>query len=188
MRAHGIASNAASVKTQPPLRTKHERRESTTANANVSKKRKAEQFAEDYDTSVDEEEGFAPSIKTDPVDEKVQFRVKEEDGQLSLSEAANLMHFYDAQPFTDSQFNVGEGPDYGRSDYNANPAGYHAPLSDPHSLQAPYDFVTPYVSDGMARSSINNALPMPAGLPYQSPYQQCPPYTQGGSDSPLIVE
>jgi hypothetical protein len=204
MRAHGIAPNAASVKTQPASRTKTEPRESTTGNGNVpNKKRKAEQFMEDNNTSVaDDEEGFATNIKADPVDEKTQLRVKEEEGRLSLDDAANLMQFYDTPSFQGSEFDAG-GQDYGASDWDgASSSGYHTPIGNLYGMQDPFNFSTPYdsagmSSSGMGGSGMSDVIPRFTGLQYQSPYQPYVQHTpntpitpdnQGGSESPVIVE
>lgn len=131
--------------------------------------------------NADDEEGFGPPIiKPDPVDTKEHLHVKEEDGALSLDDAANLMQFYDPQAYTSTQFGGEHG--FGSGDYDGSSGGYHTSLSGSYGLGAPqpFDF-----SAAMPRSmgvGLN-----PQALQYTSPYQ----YTgdnQGNSESPVIVE
>jgi hypothetical protein len=175
MRTHGIAPNAATIKSAPSRSyTKSERRESS---GNTSKKRKAEQFLEE-NTTPDDEEGYA-NIKPDPIDSKEQFNVKEEDGQLSLDEAANLMQFYNAQSCAISQ--LGEKK-YGCSDFEGSSVGYHSPLTYGLQAQQPYDFSRAY------DSAVMNNLPTPTSqIPYQSPYQYNSE-SHSGTASPVVLE
>lgn len=176
MRAHGIASNAATVKTGPPRSyTKTESRDSSGA---IPKKRKAEQFLEE-NTMADDEEVYG-NIKSDPIDMKEQFNVKEEEGQLSLNDAANLIQFYDPQPY--SSAHLGDH-DYSRSVLVETSTGYHTPMT--FGFQAPNPYAFPISYSSMADTE---SIPRSSGqLPYRSPYQ----YTsdgQGGSASPVVLE
>lgn len=175
MRAHGIAPNTPTTKSSVSRNTTKIERQGSKGEA--SRKRKAEQFSEDNSTA-DDEEGYA-NIKSDPIDTKEMFHVKEEDGQLSLSEAANLMQFYDAQTYPISKL---EEQDFGCSDFDASSMGYHNTIAYGSQTQQPYDFSSLYSSPEM-----NNFAGSASTLSYHNPYQYISD-CQGGSDSPLIVE
>ncbi|KAJ5032840.1 uncharacterized protein L3040_009431 [Drepanopeziza brunnea f. sp. 'multigermtubi'] len=101
MRSHGIAPNAATIK-PAPRNLKSERQQSlpSSSSPSAAKKRKTEGYL-DENTTADDDEGFG-MVKPEPaVMIKEQFVVKEEEthrqqpGQLSLGDAANLMQYYD---------------------------------------------------------------------------------------------
>ena len=199
MRAHNIAPNAPSAKNRRASRTKTEPRDTNTGNSNVTnKKRKADQFAEDNNTSVaDDEEGFATNIKADPVDDKSQLRIKEE-GQLSLEDATNLMQFYDTPSFQEADLEAA----YGATDYeSAGSSAYHTPIGGSYGMQAPLKFSSPFETSGISSiddsSEMAGGFPHPTGRGFQTPYQPYVQYTpntpvtrdnHGRPESPVVVE
>jgi hypothetical protein len=176
MRSHGIAPNAATIKSSSSRIAKFECRESKN---HTSKKRKASAFPED-NTTADDEETFS-RVKPDPASVKEQCDVKAESSQLTLDDAANLMQYY-GTPTYSSQ--VGEDEVYTSNDYDSSSAGYHSPVGGPFGLQdqQQYDF-------SFATTGINcTATALPNNIQYQ-PIMQYPTVdTQGGSESPLIVD
>jgi hypothetical protein len=187
MRAHGIASNAATIKPLIGRSIKSDRRDSTEKS---SKKRKAEAFAVD-NGATDDDEAFSNNIKSDPTNEKEKFMVKEEEHgngrqgqQLSMNDAANLMQYYG----TPSSYNgglsgLGGDQDYG-SDYGGSASGYATPTGGDYGLHLqPYDISSAYGNAGFG------GIPRTADQGHQyQPTMQFPADPQGRSDSPVIVE
>ena len=103
MRAHGIASNAATVKTAPSRAPKTELPNNTSHTPNPStsssKKRKGDHFLDENPADDDEGYGYMGmgmmSIKSDPADSKEHLLIKQEDQKLNLEQAAVLMQYYD---------------------------------------------------------------------------------------------
>lgn len=175
MRSHGIAPNAATIKPASSRTPKSERRDSKN---HSSKKRKASAFMED--TTADDEEPFS-RVKPDPTNEKEQLCIKEESGQLTLDEAANLMQYYGTPPYTSQ---AGEDDVYAGNDYNANATGYHTAMAGSYGLQdqQAYEF-------SFAPAGINSSpTPLGHGIQYQSMMHYPATESQGGSESPLIVD
>jgi hypothetical protein len=204
MRAHGIAPNAASIKPAPARAPKSERRESGPS----LKKRKADQFLED--TPVDDDEGMGWGartgvvIKEDPREEKYNFKQEdhkpqtiEEQGQLNLEQAANLMQYYDgrSQLVVDDLYGAGDfGGGMSAGVYGTS-SGYASPMASAYGLDSQNGyFSASYGSSGMG-SSMNGLSSVPRSSPQQShqyqqyglPYQRQPD-DLGHPDSPLIVE
>lgn len=182
MRAHGIAPNAATIKPAPSRAIKTDRSNST---EKPSKKRKTDAYVED-NGATDDDESFSHNIKSDPAEHKDNFMVKQEEHghgqQLSMHEAANLMHYYgNASPYNDV---LGGEKDYLENEYGGS-GGYATPNGGAYGLQSqqPYDFGAAYANSGM------NGIPrtIDQGLSYQS-MMQFPSDPQGRSDSPVIVE
>jgi hypothetical protein len=176
MRAHGISSNAATMKPSSSRTPKMERRDSK---SQISKKRKISGFIEE-NTAADDEENFS-RVKPDPAIDKKQLNVKEEPGQLSLDEAANLMQFYNP-----SSYSPGMGGDevYSGNDYDSTSANFHNAISGSYGLQdqQSYDF-------SFAPSAINNSsASLGHGTQYQPMMQYSSTDSRGGSGSPLIVD
>ncbi|KAL5326143.1 hypothetical protein ACEPPN_007281 [Leptodophora sp. 'Broadleaf-Isolate-01'] len=202
MRAHGIASNAATIKPAPARSLKSERNESTPPSSSpTAKKRKTDPFLEE-NTAADDEEGFG-NVKVEPaVTIMEQFVVKEEEqhqqqqhpGQLSLSEAANLIQYYD----TPSQY-AGMGMGMGIDDSYAGDYTYGSSMSDSNiarenvgglygmGSQQPYSF-SPQSSCGNGNAGMGGLHSSEAQkIPYQ-PLLQYSSDEQGRSDSPVIVD
>src|SRR5271169_6022980 len=93
MKAHGIAPNAASIRSSTASRGfKIERQEATTPR--VKKRKTLNDFANDTDAAGDDQEYFGNShIKPDPNLGTEELRVKEEGGQMHLENQHNSMHF-----------------------------------------------------------------------------------------------
>jgi len=188
MRAHGIAPNAAATKHTTPSRAiKTDRSNST---SKPSKKRKAEAYMDD-NGAADDEESFAGNIKSDPVDRKENFMVKEEEHvhggmksqsqQLSMHDAAHLMHYYDDA----SPYNGALAEDYG-GEYGG-PNGYATAMGgaggygmQPH----PYNLATAHGAPGFGGGS----RAVDPGLAAYQPTMPFPSDSQGRPDSPVIVE
>ncbi len=192
MRAHGIAPNAATIKPATASRApKSERRES---GGSSSKKRKADQFLEENPPDDDEGYGLGNVVlKSDPVDTKEKFVVKEEEqqqGQLDLEQATNLMQYYG----NNSQYGasqLGDDDVYGASEFGGGmsgygtPSGYATPMGAAFGLQSQTDYyAAPYGSAGTSGSGI---LRSQQSFQYQ-PALQFQSEDQGQSDSPFIVE
>ena len=201
MRAHGIAPNAATVKSAPRS-LKTERTETTPSSSSpIAKKRKTDPFLED-NTSADDDERFG-TVKIEPVVLKEeQLVVKEEEerkhqpGQLSLDEAATLMQYYDTPTQyaglgmgmgIDDGYNGGYtgGHDYGSSMSATSMAG--SSLGGLYNMESqhPYGFSSP--------SSYGNAGVggMQSSEPQRMSYKPLMQYSsdeQGRADSPVIVE
>ncbi|PVH80957.1 hypothetical protein DL98DRAFT_588015 [Cadophora sp. DSE1049] len=200
MRAHGIAPNAASVKSAPRS-LKNERTESTPSSSTspTAKKRKTDPFLEEK-TAADDDEGFGtvktePAVtKTEPLVVKQEEERKPQPGQLSLDEAANLMQYYD----TPTQYAcVGMGIDDG---YNGDYAGiqkYENSMSGPSmngsslgalygmELQHPYGFSSQNSYGSTSMGGMHSSEPQ--RVSYQS-LMQYSSDEQGRADSPVIVE
>ncbi len=187
MRAHGIAPNAANIKTATAIRApKSGRCESS---GSSSKKRKADQFLEENPADDDEGYGLASiTVKSDPVDTKETFVIKEEEqrqGQLDLEQAAKLMQYYD----NNSQYggdHIYGGNEYGgaMSRYGTS-SGYATPMEAAFGIQSPTDYYTvPYGSASMSGSGMPRSQ---QGFQYQ-PALQYQSEDQGNSDSPVLVE
>lgn len=191
MRAHGIAPNAATIKPAAATRTpKSERRDS---GGSSSKKRKADQFLEE--NPADDDEGYGPAniaLKSDPVDTKEKFVVKEEEqqGQLDLEQATNLIQYYDnTPPYGASQ--LGGDDVYGTNDYGGGmsgygtPSGYATPMGAAFGIQSQADYyAAPYGSAGMSGSGMPRSQ---QGFQYQQTLQY-QSEDQDQSDSPVILE
>lgn len=92
MKAHGIAPNAAAVRSSPAARPfKAERYE----NNNTIKKRKVDEFANDRSGAEDDQERF-DNIKPDPSGILEELHVKEEPEQHDSS-GGSSMHFFPSQ-------------------------------------------------------------------------------------------
>lgn len=175
MKAHGIAPNAATIKPAPSRAIKTDRSDST---AKPAKKRKTDAYIED-NGATDDDEAFSNNVKLDPAEHKENFIVKEEEHghgqQLSMHEAANLMHYYSS---------LGGEQDYAENEYDV-PNGYAFANGGAYGLQPqqPYDFGSSYGDAGI------NCVPrtVDQGLSYQS-MMHSPQDPQGRSDSPVIVE
>jgi hypothetical protein len=184
MRAHGIAPNAATIKPAPSRSIKSDRHDSI---EKPSKKRKADAFIEE-NGATDDDETFTNSIKSDPVNDKEKFMVKEEEHghgqQLSMNDAANLMQYYDTPPsYSSALGGLGGEQDYG-SDYGGGASGYATPTGGDYGLHSqPYDFGSAYGNAGF--SGVPGIADQ--GLQYQ-PMMQFLSDPQGRSDSPVIVE
>ena len=203
MRAHGIAPNAATVKSVPRS-LKTERTESTPSSSSspATKKRKTDPFLED-NTSTDDDEGFG-TVKTEPavLKKEEQLVVKEEEerkhqpGQFSLDEAATLMQYYDT-PTQYAGLGMGMGIDDGHSggytgvqEYGGSMSGSSmngSSLGGLYSMESqhPYGLYSPssYGNAGMGGMQSSE----PQRMSYQS-LMQHPSDEQGRADSPLIVE
>ncbi|KAH7413390.1 hypothetical protein BKA64DRAFT_741079 [Cadophora sp. MPI-SDFR-AT-0126] len=200
MRAHGIASNASTVKSAPRS-LKNERTGSTPSSTSspTAKKRKGDHFLED-DVATDDDEAFG-TVKTEPALTKTeQLVVKEEEerklqpGQLSLDEAANLLQYYDT-PAQYAGIRMGMGDGYNR-DYSAV-QDYGGSMSAPSMTgssmgglydmesQQPYGFPSKnsYGSSGTEGQRTSELQRMS----YQ-PRMQYSADEQGRADSPWIVE
>jgi hypothetical protein len=193
MRAHGIAPNAASIKPAIARPAKPDHHESTVAEK-PSKKRKADAFVED-NGATDDDEVFSTNVKSEFADTKdKKFKVKQEGSgqQLSMSDATNLMQFYDGgAPFDGSNDYTGTMGGQDRKqvyvgDFGGGSAsGYATPMSGgDYGLQQSYDFGYEGAGygGGMPRSSAQGA-----GVQYQ-PLMSFKSEPQGRSDSPVIVE
>jgi hypothetical protein len=196
MRSHGIAPNAASIKPAPSSRPlKSEPRDFGASSSTASKKRKMDSFLND--NTGEDDEGFGNIVKPDPADMKEHFVVKEEsesqqiqkEGQLSLSDAASLMRYYDAPTsFSATEMSMNQ-EGYSSSQYEGS-AGYHTPLGSSYSMssQPTYGFSPQYRSNGYASTGVgDDTKPEISAINYQS-MMQYPPDDQGRSDSPVIVE
>ena len=190
MKSHGIASNAASIKPAPSRNSmKSERRESGNSS---TKKRKIDAYLDEANTVDDDESGYASNIKVDGSSEVEQFVVKEEEqqlGQLSLSEAAKLMQYYDSPATygvgadgyhnTEEKHKAGEfdagSPAYAASSSTNSAYGMHSPQ--------PYDFSLPYESISLTSVPTSGSQ----GISYQ-PVVQYPKIDQGRFDSPVVLE
>jgi hypothetical protein len=218
MRAHGIAPNAASIKPAPTRAPKSDRQDS---NAPTLKKRKADQFLED--TAADDDEGVgwgsgAVHIKEGPREEKYNFKTEggggggdhkpqiiQEQGQLNLEQAANLMQYYDngSQLGVDDLYGAGEYGG-GMSGYGAS-SGYATPMVSAYDLEpqngyfgAEYDPTSVMSSASSIMRSMRNmgsmgglgSVPRSSQQSFQYQQHSLPyqPEDQGHSDSPLIVE
>lgn len=176
MRSHGIAPNAATIKPASSRTPKSERRDSK---SHTTKKRKASAFIEE-NTAVDDEENFS-RVKPDPANEKEQLNVKEESGQLSLDEAANLMQYYGTSSYSAQ---LGGEETFSNSEYGSNTTGYNTGIGASYGLpdQQPYDF-------SFSPAAMDNG---PTSLAHGIQYQQMMHYpstgNQGGSESPLVVD
>jgi hypothetical protein len=175
MRAHGIAPNAATIKPPSTRSLKPEQRDSKNQ---APRKRKASAFIEE-NTAVDDEEIFS-RVKPDPASDKEHVSVKEESGQLSIDEAANLMQYY-GTPSYSSQ--VGESV-YSSNEYDSNPASYHSAIGGSYGIQdqQQYDF------SFSPASMNNNPTSLVQGIQYQPIMQYPSAENQGRSESPLIVD
>lgn len=176
MRAHGITPTTAAVKPMSSRTPKTERRDSK---SQIHKKRKTSAFVEE-NTAADDEESFS-AVKPDPACDKEQLNVKEEAVQLSIDEATNLMQYYNA-PSYDSQ--IGGNDVYSQTAYDSGPSSYHAGVTTPYGLQEqqPYDF-------SFASTSMNNgSATLDHGLQYQPMMHFSSTDSQGGSESPLVVD
>lgn len=215
MRAHGIASNAATIKPAPARNLKAESKDSipnASSSSPTAKKRKADPYLEDTPARDDEEgfgtiksEGFG-TVKSEPaVTIKEQFVVKEEvqhrqqeqqpqPGQLSLGEAANLMQYYD----TPTQYaGMGMAIDDGYSGEYSTSQTYGTSMSgsdtggsssgDIYGMgsQQPYSFSAQSSYGGSGMGGMNTSEPQM--LSYR-PRMQYSSDGQGRADSPVIVE
>jgi hypothetical protein len=183
MKAHGIAPNAASVRPSPARTPKTECRDS--APASSSKKRKADAFIED-NAGADDEEGFG-NIKSERggnIKEEKYVKEEHEQSQLSLDDATNLMHYYDAQVnYGGAQLGIDEGCG---SEYGGSSAGYATPMGGAFGMHGQDDFGfsgSLYTAAGMS------AIPRSEGqnLHYQ-PMMRYPSENEGRSDSPVVVD
>jgi hypothetical protein len=197
MRAHGIAPNAASIKPAPTRAPKSERRESSIP---ILKKRKADQFLED--TAADDDEGVGwgtVHIKEDTREEKYNFKeevdhkpqVTQEQGQLNLEQAANLLQYYDngSQLVVDDIYVAGDFG-AGMSAYSTSPS-YATPMGSAYGIDSSSAyFAAPYSPTSMG--SMNGLSNVPRSsqqsFQYQQPSLQYQAEDLGNSDSPLIVE
>ncbi|KAH7370832.1 hypothetical protein BKA65DRAFT_545530 [Rhexocercosporidium sp. MPI-PUGE-AT-0058] len=196
MRAHGIASNPATIKSAPSRSLKSELNGpvSPTTPSPTAKKRKAHPYLEE--NTADDDEGFG-TVKAEPtVTIKEQLVVKEEEqqqpAQLSFGEAMNLMQYYD----TPTQYaGIGVGIDdnyageytFGSSMCKANVSGSSIGALYETGSQQPYGFSlrSSYGNSGMGGSYSSEAQ----RLPYQPlSRMQYSSDEQGQSDSPVIVE
>ena len=176
MRAHGIAPNAATIK---PSSTRNMKSESRDSKNQISKKRKASAFIEE-NTAADDEETFS-RVKPDPAQDKEHPSVKEESGQLSLDEAANLMQYYDT-PSYGSQIRADDV--YPGTEYNSTSSSYHSAISGSYGLQDQQQFGFSFTP-----ASINNdSTSLAQSIQYQQLMQYPATDNQGGSESPLIVD
>jgi len=205
MRAHGIASNPSPTSRAP--KTEREEASGSTLKSSggsfksngshpraggiapkpsggapkssgvASKKRKADAFMED-NTNADDEEVF-PNIKP----EREHQKVKQEEGkQLSMSEAADLMKYY--EPSYNRQFSG--DLEYNGSEYSGNGSGFATPVGGAYSMDSSdFDFSSMYDSS----SADMGAAPKSAqGYSYQPATCQYTTEGQGYSDSPVILE
>lgn len=191
MRAHGIASNAATIKPAPASRApKTERRKSS---ATSNKKRKIEGYEDS--AAGDDEESFGnanSSIKSESGTTLTpeQFVVKEEDevnGQLSTGEAADLLQYYE----TPSQYSGNEFDSYtdGKNliEYSRN-SGYATPYG--YGLNSPTDaYYPPHTPLDLGMGSFSDVSRSNGQSAYQPMMQYIPEdQGQGHSNSPLVVE
>ncbi|KAL2066661.1 hypothetical protein VTL71DRAFT_2733 [Oculimacula yallundae] len=181
MRAHGIASNAATVKPASVRTLKAEQHKnepllppSSLSSPPMAKKRKADPRLDEFNDG-DDEEGFG-SIKVEPaVMNMEQFVVKEEDqhlgpGQLSLDDAANLMQYYDT-PSRYAGMEMGEGFDdgyaggysmasnYGRGTSSSSMGGSGMGEMYGMSLQQPYEFSSQSSYGGSGMEAMQSSEP-----------------------------
>jgi hypothetical protein len=175
MRSHGIAPNAATIKPASSRAPKSERRDSKN---HGPKKRKASAFIED--NTADDEEPFS-RVKSDPANEKEHLCVKEESGQLTLDEAANLMQYYGTPPYTSQ---AGEDDVYTSNEYDPNSTRYHTTMAGSYGLQDQQAYEFSFAPAGMNSGS----TPLGHGIQYQSMMHYPATDNQGGSESPLIVD
>lgn len=176
MRAHGITPTAVTVKPPSSRAPKPERRDSK---SQLHKKRKTSAFTEE-NTAADDEENFS-RVKPDPATEKKQLNIKEETGQLTLDEAANLMQYYATPPYDPSA--VGSEV-YSQAEYSSGPVNYQSAISTSYGLpeQQPYEF-------SFDPTTMNNAsAALGHGIHYQPMLHYSSTGNQGGSESPLIVD
>lgn len=197
MRAHGIAPNAASIKPAPTRAPKSEGRESSIP---TLKKRKAEQFLEDTPADDDEAVGWGTvHIKEGPREEKYNFKeevdhkpqITQEQGQLNLEQAANLIQYYDngSQLVVDDLYGAGDFGG-GMSGYGTS-SGYATPMGSAYGLDSSNGyFPALYSSASMGGMNELSSIPRSSqqSFQYQQPGLQYRSEEQGHSDSPLIVE
>ncbi|TAQ86151.1 hypothetical protein B7494_g5525 [Chlorociboria aeruginascens] len=171
MKAHGIASNAASIK-PAPRSIKTDRRES---NGPTSKKRKTGAYVEDT-TDADDDEGFS-DVKPESSTNSERLRVKEEDkANLVLDQNSDLVDYYQNSDAPYDEAPTSSSDSWSRYPYAESPPGYATPAGEAYSTQSPngYGF-SDYVSPGIPN--------------YHSQEQALySPQTLGHSDSPLVVE
>jgi hypothetical protein len=216
MRAHGIASNAASNK---PAATRVAKSEEQDSNAATPKKRKANQFLLEH--AADDEEAISwgssntLKIKEDPCEEKYNFKteggaagedikpqIMRDQGQLNLEQAVNLMQYYD----NDSQVAVDDL--YGAGEYGGGISGYGTSSAYDTSMGSAYDFDehirTTYdpvdsINGGIHQmrqlgyfGGMNKSSSVPRSSQQTFQYKQhgllFQAEDQGHSDCPLIVE
>lgn len=169
---------------------KMERRESGSSS---TKKRKADAFLDENNTA-DDEEGYGNNIKAEPTSSgKEHFVVKEEEqqtAQLSLSEAANLVQYYD----TPSTYSVEAGVGghmgieeaYNGIECGAGGSAYATSMGSTYGLQSSqtFDFSMPYGDLGLSNipKSENQSMSYQPMIQYSSPNEQ------GRFDSPVVLE
>ncbi|CZT11848.1 uncharacterized protein RCO7_11645 [Rhynchosporium graminicola] len=172
MRAHGIASNAATGKPGPIRSLKAQRSEPLASSSSlppISKKRKADPSLDEVNAG-DDDEGFS-TVKREPAaSSKEHFVVKEEEqhrqlpGQLSLEDAADLMQYYDTPTgYAGIGVGMGIGIDDGYDGYDGYDGhdGYNGEYSP-----------APSYGSGMPASSMGGGLSVGAmyGMGSQQPY------------------
>ncbi|RDL33999.1 uncharacterized protein BP5553_08367 [Venustampulla echinocandica] len=212
MRAHGIASNAATIKpaTYAP-RTKTERRSSAVVSGLAAKKRKMmDEFDEDSSKSGSHDEETFDLKRRSMNKEKVvnaepeaERNFKVEDGteiqrHLNMEQAADLMQYYDTSSAFDDNPALGSDPDYNDSDHSGSSTGYVGPLEGHHGMlgipsRPPYSIRTAYthISNAMPVSggSTMHYIPRLEGQSFQyQPTMQHPPSNQGRAESLVILE
>jgi len=186
MRAHGIASNAATIKPAPARLSKTERRDSSTT---TSKKRKTDQFVEE-NTATDDDETF--NVKPDPGNESKEIlRVKEEEmGQLNMDEAVNLMQYYGNSSYaSSSSMGAEQNYDFGGSSASLGSSSMAGSSGGwgMSTLDA-YEFTTPYSSSSkhIPRFSIAPSVTSSYHATFYHPTSK--DSQGGGAESPLLVE
>lgn len=169
---------------------KTERRES---GSSATKKRKTDSFLDEA-TTADDDEGYGNNIKAEPPSSgQEQFVVKEEEqptAHLSLSEAANLMQYYDTPDTygvgTSVGGHMGVEEAYNGGECRAGGSAYATSIGSTYDLQSSqkFDFSMPYGDLGLSNipKSENQSMS------YQQMIQYSAPGEQGRFDSPVVLE
>ena len=210
MRAHGIASGTASVKSTPARNFKYEQhrgntssRPSSSSLPGISKKRKIQQYLEDQGCA-DDDEWFGGSSKIKPEGEsnpniKEQNNVKEEDdmswryGQMSLDQAVGLMPYYKSEPSPLLGDSFDEVEAYGSGDYESRSIGDTAAIGSHLKLESSrgHDYDTRSPTHGDISYEMAGMPPFPYTDNQGLQYSSAPQYSlndQGFSYSPFVVE